>query len=192
MNPTPIPHSERLIVVVGPSGAGKDSVLRAWRERVQGHGVHFARRIITRPPEASEAHDSVSEGEFGAMRARGHLATWWHANGLLYGVGWGELAPLRHGRWVVLNGSRAHLPVLRAQAPRMQAVEITASVAVRAQRLEARGREDATGIARRLSRELPAEVAVSLHNDQSLDATVDALHDWWTRQHHGGAVAPLV
>ena len=182
MSTTPIPHSERLLVVVGPSGAGKDSVLRAWRERVQGRRVHFARRIITRPPEASEAHESVSEGEFGAMRAKGHLATWWHANGLLYGVGWSELEPLRHGRWVVLNGSRAHLPVLRGQAPRMHAVEITASTAVRAQRLEARGREDSTGIARRLGRELPADVALSLHNDDSLEATVDALHAWWSER----------
>ena len=180
MNTPEIPHSERLLVVVGPSGAGKDSVLRAWRERVHGHGVHFARRIITRPPEASEAHESVSEGEFGAMRAKGHLATWWHANGLLYGVGWSELEPLRRGRWVVLNGSRAHLPVLRAQAPRMHAVEITASAEVRAQRLQARAREDSAGIARRLGRELPADVAVSLRNDHSLDATVVALHDWWS------------
>ena len=81
---------------------------------------------------------------------------------------------------MVLNGSRAHLPVLRAQAPRMHAVEITASAEVRAQRLQARAREDSAGIARRLGRELPADVAVSLRNDHSLDATVVALHDWWS------------
>jgi len=50
----PIPHSERLIVVVGPSGAGKDSVLAAWRSRLHAHEVHFARRLerrlARRPP----------------------------------------------------------------------------------------------------------------------------------------------
>ena len=53
----PIAQSERLLAVVGPSGAGKDSVLAAWRALQQQQQAtphapaalpHYARRVITR------------------------------------------------------------------------------------------------------------------------------------------------
>jgi phosphonate metabolism protein PhnN/1,5-bisphosphokinase (PRPP-forming) len=174
-----LPHSERLVVVVGPSGAGKDSVLRAWREHLADASVHFARRTITRPQDAHEPHESVDEARFGQLRAAGELATWWHAHGLLYGVRRAEVAPLQHGRWVVLNGSRAHLAALRAQAPGLHVVEVTAPAELLAQRLAQRGREDAAQVERRLAREVPAEVSLRLMNDRSLKDAVDTLHAWW-------------
>jgi len=47
-----------LVLVVGPSGAGKDSVIGALRQRLAGDDrVAFARRVITRAvEEGGEAH----------------------------------------------------------------------------------------------------------------------------------------
>ena len=182
-----IPHSERLIVVVGPSGAGKDSVLQAWAElRGPNEHVHLAQRVITRPHDGgAEQHESVSEEAFTALLHQGALATHWDAHGLRYGVRHREFAPLAAGDWVVLNSSRVHLTTLRAQAPKLNVVEITAPAELRAQRLAHRGREDASEVAERLQRDTPPVHAdLSLVNDSSLPEVARALQRWWQARQH--------
>lgn len=174
-----IAHSQRLLVVVGPSGAGKDTVLRHWRHRLPDGHVHFAQRVITRAADPNEAHESVSGDAFQRLLADDQLATWWQAHGLHYGIRWHELAPLAQGRWVVMNGSRAHLPTLRAQAPDLRCVEIGAAAEVRAQRLAQRAREDAADRTHRLERDVPTNAHLHLCNDHALDTTVETLHRWW-------------
>lgn len=59
-----MPH---LIYVVGPSGAGKDSVLAWLRQRIPAsQGVHFAQRCIDRPVQAGSQppHESVTAPGF--------------------------------------------------------------------------------------------------------------------------------
>ena len=178
-----IPHSERLIVLVGPSGAGKDSVLQAWAglRSQSGPQVRQAQRVITRPADGgAEQHEAVSREEFAALLEAGTLATAWEAHGLHYGVRHGAFAALAGG-WVVLNSSRAHLPTLRGQAPRLSVVEITAPPAVLAQRLAGRGREDAAAVSTRLQRQAPAVQAdLTLVNDSSLHEVAQGLQRWWT------------
>lgn len=178
-----IPHSERLIVVVGPSGAGKDSVLQAWAglRGQSGPQVHQAQRVITRPADGgAEQHEAVSAEDFAALLAAGALATAWAAHGLSYGVRQRAFAPLALGDWVVLNSSRAHLPTLRRQAPGLSVIEITAPAELRAQRLAGRGREGEGAVAARLAREVPAVGAnLTLVNDSSLDEVALALQRWW-------------
>lgn len=176
-----IAGAHRLVVVVGPSGAGKDSVLRAWRGTAGAQAPALARRVITRAPDDSEAHEAATPGDFAALRARGLLATWWQAHGLDYGVRASELAPLAQGRWVWLNGSRAHLPALRAQAPGLRVVSVSAPAHVLAARLAARAREDAPARDARLARAIAAPVEADLHlvNDGDLGPCVDALSCWF-------------
>jgi len=176
-----IAGADRLIAVVGPSGAGKDSVLRGWRASLGPAAPAVARRMITRPPDDSESHEPVTPGDFAGLRGRGLLATWWHAHGLDYGVRRSELAPLAEGRWVVLNGSRAHLPALRLQAPGLRVVRVSAPAHVLAARLAARGREDARARDARLARAVAAPMAPDLElvNDGDLDECVAALSRWW-------------
>ena len=176
-----IAGADRLVVVVGPSGAGKDSVLRGWRESLGADAPAFAQRVITREPDATEAHEAVTGGDFAGMRSRGLLATWWQAHGLDYGVRWQQLEPLAAGRWVVLNGSRAHLPALRVQAPGLRVVEVSAPAPVLAQRLAARAREDASARDGRLSRAIasPTAADLALVNDGDLAHCVAALARWW-------------
>ena len=54
--------SGRLVYIVGPSGAGKDSVIEWARARLAPQGpVRFAQRTITRTPqEGGEQHLGVS------------------------------------------------------------------------------------------------------------------------------------
>jgi ribose 1,5-bisphosphokinase len=178
-----IPHSERLIVVVGPSGAGKDSVLQAWARVRDPNGprVHQAQRVITRPVDGgAEQHEGVSADDFATLLAEGALATTWAAHGLRYGVRQRAFAPLALGDWVVLNSSRAHLPTLRQQAPGLSVVEITAPASVRAERLLGRAREDAAAVALRLQREAPAVQAdLTLVNDSSVHEVAQGLQSWW-------------
>jgi ribose 1,5-bisphosphokinase len=60
----------RLIYVMGPSGAGKDSLLGFVRERI-GAQVMFAHRYITRPVSDGENHVALSREEFAARLASG-------------------------------------------------------------------------------------------------------------------------
>ena len=183
-----IPHSERLIVVVGPSGAGKDSVLRAWAglRSPEGPQVQQAQRVITRPADGgAEQHEAVSNEDFLALQAIGALATSWQAHGLSYGVRHRAFAALAAGDWVVLNSSRAHLPTLREQAPGLSVIEITAPASVRAGRLAGRGREDAAAVALRLQRAAPAAQAdLTLVNDSSVLEVAQGLQSWWKARQH--------
>lgn len=183
-----IAHSERLIAVVGPSGAGKDSVLKAWRALAQQQEAavpmpHQAQRVITRPADPQgEAHEPVDEPGFHALRAAGALAVHWEAHGLHYGVRTRALEPLKAGRWVVVNASREHLPQLRVAAPALRVVEITAPLALLAQRLAARAREDVAAVQARLARHAPPTRAdLVVHNTGDVRAAAMRLHQWWGR-----------
>jgi ribose 1,5-bisphosphokinase len=180
-----IAGAHRLIVMVGPSGAGKDSVLRGWRASLGAEAPAVARRVITRAPDDSESHEAVTLADFAGLRERGLLGTWWQAHGLHYGVRRSELAPLAGGRWLVLNGSRAHLPALRAQAPGLRVVSVSAPAPVLASRLAARGREGADARDARLARVVAVPVEADLHlvNDGDLRESVAALSRWWRALH---------
>jgi ribose 1,5-bisphosphokinase len=172
--------TQRLIYVVGPSGAGKDSVLQALRERWRGApAAHWARRTITRGAQAGgENHEGVSEAAFDSLRRSGGLAMSWQANGLHYGIRGSELAPLGDGHCVFVNGSRAHVGAVLRLWPEATLVHITAPADLLMQRLKARRRESQQAISDRLARdveeELPAD-AIRIVNDGLLESAVDML-----------------
>ncbi len=169
--------SQRLLYVMGPSGAGKDSLLAWLRARLPpALPLHWARRTISRAAEAGgEAHESVDASTFERLRDAQAFGLHWAAHDLLYGVRHQELAPLQAGRWVLLNGSRAYLPEAQQHYPELTVLHITASAEVLQQRLLARGRESADTVAQRVQRAGayrpgPAQRLIEVHNDGTLDA----------------------
>jgi len=143
-----------MIVVVGPSGAGKDSLIRYARAKLSAHEtVLFVRRAVTRAADAAtEDHESLTEDEFAAAAAAGRFAVVWEAHGLRYGIPASAGAHIAAGGVAVANGSRAALPAILARFGAVTVVHVTARPDVLASRLAMRGREDAATIQARLAR----------------------------------------
>ena len=143
----------RLVYLMGPSGAGKDSLIDAARPELQRLNVHIARRVITRSAEAKgEDAIGVSPEQFQRLSAEGAFALQWQANGLAYGIPVQIDAWLAEGRTVLVNGSRAHLQQARDRYPNLLPVLLRVDHQVLRQRLLARGRETAQAIEQRLAR----------------------------------------
>jgi ribose 1,5-bisphosphokinase len=154
--------SARLIYVMGPSGAGKDSLLGFARERV-GARVMFAHRYITRAVADGENHIALSHDEFASRLSYGLFAMHWESLGLCYGIGIEVDAWLARGVPVVVNGSRQHAELALARYPDARFVHIDATPSVLAARLARRGREDARQIEARLARRPALELPTHAH-----------------------------
>ena len=142
-----------LILVVGPSGAGKDTLLDAARTHFQDDQTKFfARRAITRDDQIGEQHAALSKADFACREEAGGFFLSWHAHGLDYGITAEVLEKLASGDTVVLNVSRRVIGEARQKWPRTHVIQITARPEVLRARLLARGRESADGVGHRLER----------------------------------------
>lgn len=144
-----------IFVVVGPSGAGKDSIIDYSRNALAGHkSYHFAQRYITRPTEAcGENHLEVTPTQFLQMKKDKQFSVYWEAHGLQYGIPSTVEKHLKQQSLVIVNGSRSALPKFREKFPRLKVILINVEKDILAQRLKARGRESTEEIKLRLNRE---------------------------------------
>jgi ribose 1,5-bisphosphokinase len=167
----------RLICVVGPSGAGKDTLIDA--ARVQRPDLVIVRRVITRPSAlGGEDFDGVTSAEFERRKTAGDFALDWRAHGLSYGLPAATLALRTEGRNLLVNGSRAALEQARGVFPDLEVIRITAPSSVLMERLLARGRETREEIEARVLRQsydVPAGLQVTdIRNDGPLNEAIAA------------------
>ncbi|MGE2836073.1 phosphonate metabolism protein/1,5-bisphosphokinase (PRPP-forming) PhnN [Mycobacterium sp. SMC-4] len=165
--------SGTLVAVVGPSGAGKDSVIDFARGRFTADpGVVFPRRTITRPHGPGEDHRAVTDTEFAELAGAGAFALAWRAHGLDYGIGIEVAAEVARGAVAVVNVSRTVLAALPQRFPRFAVVRVTVDDEVRRARLAGRGREDDAAVVARLTRPDPAPdhvVDLEIVNDGTVE-----------------------
>jgi ribose 1,5-bisphosphokinase len=167
--------SGRLVLVVGPSGAGKDSVIRAARAHLGGDPRFvFPRRVVTRPSSEEEDNVEFDTAGFERMAASGEFLVAWSAHGLHYGIPSTILSDVELGRCVICNVSRTVVGELRIRlGARVRVVEITAAPDILAARLAARSRPSDGDVSQRLERSasLPASMTadMQIRNEQGLE-----------------------
>ena len=169
--------SGRLIGVVGPSGVGKDTLMRALADEQPEFGL--VRRVITRAPDlGGEIFDAVSEAEFDRLLEARAFCIHWPAHGLRYGIREEERRRVEGGEARLVNLSRRVLADVAAAFPRFLVLNVTARPETLAARLAGRGRESAADIEGRLARAdlpLPDGVpVVTIENDGPLADAVQA------------------
>ncbi|WBU64385.1 phosphonate metabolism protein/1,5-bisphosphokinase (PRPP-forming) PhnN [Paracoccus aerodenitrificans] len=164
--------SANYIAVVGPSGAGKDTLMRKAAEALPD--IELVRRVITRPAgDGSEDFEAVAETEFAARQEQEAFILDWQAHGLRYGIP----RPARQGTHLV-NLSRRILRQAAMALPGLSVIHVTATADVLATRLAERGRETAKEIAARIAREAEFDPAglqvVTVDNSGELDDAASA------------------
>lgn len=176
-----MPRPGALVLVVGPSGAGKDTLMGAAKSALADDPAFvFARRVITRDAVAElEDHDTIDRAGFDAAKDKGQFALTWEAHGLCYGIPSAIDDDIAEGRTVVMNGSRRMILDAQERYSRCLVTLITADPAIRAKRLAGRGRETEAEIAARLAHEgapVPEDIeVVRIDNSGELATAVAAL-----------------
>jgi thymidine phosphorylase len=139
--------------VVGPSGAGKDSLIDGARAVLPSDKFVFARRVITRPHDSpGEDHESCTEAEFQSRVSQGGFLITWQAHGLNYGLPSSLVDAMTEGQHIIANGSRAMVRDLREKITSLIVIEVNAPKHILETRLASRGRETPEDVARRLNR----------------------------------------
>jgi ribose 1,5-bisphosphokinase len=143
----------RLVLIVGPSGAGKDTLLNLARAACAGDSsVVFPRRLVTREASASEDNVHLDGGAFERLLADGALTVHWQAHGHRYALARSVEDEIRAGRTVVANVSRTVIEALRGSFADVVVIAVTAPQKVLAERLALRGRGSDGAIEQRLGR----------------------------------------
>ncbi len=143
-----------LLVLSGPAGVGKGTVIRALQQ--QRPDLVLSVSATTRPPRPGEVDGThyrfLTRAEFEARIADGDFLEWAEFNGQLYGTPWSSIAaPLKEGRPVILEIEVQGARQVRARQPSAVLVFLRPpSLEALAERLKARGTEDAEAMARRL------------------------------------------
>lgn len=141
-------------MVVGPSGAGKDTLIAGVRAALAGNPQFaFPRRVITRPSNAFEEHDSLDDEGFERASSSGAFAFTWEAHGLKYGIPVAIDDDLHAGRTVVCNVSRTIIKSLYARYEHSIVVLVTAPANIISARLAARERSSDGDLNLRMRRE---------------------------------------
>ena len=168
------------VAVVGPSGAGKDTLIAHAKAALADEPqVDFVRRVITRPCDGeTEDHDTLADAEFAEALAAGAFALAWEAHGLRYGLPAGVDLAIENGHVAVANVSRGALPLLRQRYANVAVVEVTADPEILAARLAGRGRESRGEILARLARTVSCDTtgpSITLDNGGPKEIAGDRL-----------------
>jgi len=172
-----------LILVVGASGAGKDTLINGAREMLaDDFPFMFPRRLITRPEDSDgEPHIAISASEYEEGVTLNMFALHWRAHGLCYGLPATVHDALESGRAVVVNVSRTIIVEAVVRFSRVRIIVVEAPGETIARRLSIRGRENEADQKARLARggyplpELPdPSVYVRFRNDRPRDVSITA------------------
>lgn len=188
-NPQPL-----LIVISGPSGAGKDTVMQRMQER--GLPFHFVVTATTRERRANEKHGKdylfVTKEEFARMIDEDELIEHAIVYGDYKGIPKQQVREaLGSGKDVVMRIDVQGAETVRKMAPEALLIFITTeSEEELVRRLETRKTETADSLAIRIAtarKELKRVEAfdyVIINRDFHLDETVDAIRAIITAEHH--------
>lgn len=176
------PSKPLLIILSGPSGVGKDTILIRMKEA--GHPFHYAITATTRPPRLQEQngvdYQFLSKQQFQQKIARNQLLEWAEVYGNYYGVPKEEVeTPLKRGQDVIVKVDVQGAATIKRLFPEAVAIFlIVPSEEELVQRLKQRHSKSPPDLDRRLKavheemKRLPFFDHVVINHQDRLDETI--------------------
>ncbi|MHA1104890.1 MAG: phosphonate metabolism protein/1,5-bisphosphokinase (PRPP-forming) PhnN [Promethearchaeota archaeon] len=143
-----------LILVVGNSGSGKDSIIKGVKEKfpLDLNNLYLAQRFITRLSSDTEDNIAVTPEEFEKMSLQGRFALEWHIYDLDYGVPKEIDDWLEKGHLVLVNVSRSIVKEARDIYQNILVVFIEVPFEITLKRIKERARESGERLEERIQR----------------------------------------
>ena len=155
------------VAIVGPSGAGKDTIINAVHQALKNNPEFlFVRRTITRKAgiNSFNDHDDTSQNignednigvsleQFLELSEKASFSLQWFAHGIHYALPIGIVDEVHKGKIVIANVSRTELEHAKELFGKVFVIEINAPIGILKERLISRKREKITDIEERLER----------------------------------------
>ena len=146
--------SSRLVIFVGPSGSGKDTLMVKARDQILSEDldIHIVQRWITRTHDETEGFRSITKEEFQHCVDQNQFALHWEIYGNCYGVPWSEINPFLEKGIVLLNLSRAEVNRVKTLYPKCKIVLVEVSKNLAIDRIKQRKRDQGKMLDARLKR----------------------------------------
>jgi len=146
--------SGTLFLVVGNSGSGKDSIIKAVLEKYPSDlkSIRLTQRYITRPPSGDEDNISISPEKFREMSKQGKFALELHIYCLDYGVHIEIDSCLKKGHPVLVNVSRTIVKKACEIYRNLKIIFIEVPFEITLKRLKTRARESGKRLEERIER----------------------------------------
>ncbi len=162
---------KKIILIVGASGVGKDTLLRFAKKKLKKE-MNFVRRYITRKPDKNEKNFFVDSSAFKILQDNNFFISSWSAHGNLYGIAKNSIKDGVN----VISVSRKEIEHFEKIYDDVCTINITVPKKVLEARLVTRGRETAEEIEQRLLRSctsVKAKRVIEFENTLELSVSVE-------------------
>jgi len=138
---------KKIILIVGASGVGKDSLLKESKKYFEKE-VNFVRRCITRKADKNEDNYYLDDLDFDLLKQTDFFVSTWKAHDNFYGISKNEIKNTSN----IISISRAKISDFEEKYDEVYTINITLSKEELKNRLIKRARESIEDIEKRLNR----------------------------------------
>lgn len=135
----------KIILIVGASGVGKDTLIRAAQNDIK---ANFITRYITRKPDNNELNYYIGKEDFFYLKKSDFFISSWEAHGNIYGI---SRLSIKNGLNII-SISRKAIKDFENIFEDVTTIEIGIPKEMLFERLRARGRESKEAILERIRR----------------------------------------
>ncbi len=158
---------QKIVLIVGASGVGKDSLLKIIKSRID---ANFVKRYITRIPDENESNYFIDEEAFSILKNNNYFVSSWYAHGNSYAIAHNQI---KNGLNII-SISRNAIKDFEKIFQDVITINITVPKETLRERLKKRGRETFEEIENRLNRssiEIYAKDLVEFENLNDLETS---------------------
>lgn len=137
----------KIVLIVGPSGVGKDTLIKGAR-KILKEDVNFVKRYITRKPDKSEKNYFVDDYAFKILKDNSFFISTWNAHDNHYGIAKNNIIDGLN----IISVSRSKIKDFEKSYDEVYTINITVPKEELKKRLFNRKRESLVEIEKRLNR----------------------------------------
>jgi len=165
----------KIVLIVGPSGVGKDTLLKLAKKRLKDvDGFNFVKRYITRKPDKNEKNYYLRFAAFNILKESCYFVSHWKAHNNEYGI---AKESIKKGVNII-SISRGSIHDFENEYDSVTTIYVTIPKTLLLNRLRLRGRETEAEIMNRLKRtydKVEAKSLVKFDNSSHIKTSVKNL-----------------